>query len=59
MFFKILGDIPDTETIATGRGVRQLRRLRKSYGGHRWRKLKGVAKIELTDGTICLAELHW
>jgi hypothetical protein len=59
MFFKVLGDIPDTETIATGRGIRELRRLRKSYGGRRWRKLKGVAKIELTDGTICLAELHW
>ena len=59
MFFKILGEIPDTETIATGRGIRELRRLRKSYGGRRWRKLKGVAKIKLTDGTICLAELHW
>ena len=59
MFFKILGDIPDAETIARGRGIRELRRLRKSYGGRRWRKLKGVAKIKLTDGTICLAELHW
>ena len=59
MFFKILGEIPDTETIATGRGIRELRRLRKSYGGRRWRKLKGVAKIKLTDGTICVAELHW
>jgi len=33
--------------------------LRKRYGGQRWRKLKGVARIEFADGKICLAELHW
>ena len=25
----------------------------------RWRKLKGVASVELRDGTVRLAELHW
>ena len=25
----------------------------------RWRKLKGVAKVRLLNGTIRLAELHW
>src|SRR5579863_7162321 len=27
--------------IATGKGIREWRRLRKLYGGRRWRKLKG------------------
>ncbi len=59
MFFKIVGNISDVETIATGKGLRERRRLRKLYGGSHWRKRKGVATIELADGTICLAELHW
>ena len=59
MFFKILGNISDVETIATGKSLRERRRLRKRYGGLRWRKQKGIATIELADGTICLAELHW
>ncbi|MBZ5574177.1 MAG: hypothetical protein LAO09_20110 [Acidobacteriia bacterium] len=39
-----------------GRGSR---RLRKLYGGSRWKKLKGTATIEFPDGTICHAEVHW
>jgi len=34
-------------------------RLQKNYGKGRWRKLKGIATIILTDGTACKAELHW
>jgi len=59
MFFRIIGPISDVETIASGRGIRERRRLQKLYGGRRWRKLKGNARIKLTDGTICQAELHW
>jgi hypothetical protein len=59
MFFKIIGKISDVETIASGKGLRERRRLRKFYGGSRWRKQKGIATIELPDGTIYLAELHW
>lgn len=59
MFFAIVGNISDVETIATGKGIRENRRLRKAYGGRRWRKMKGIATIELADGTICSAELHW
>jgi hypothetical protein len=59
MFFRIIGEISAIETIATGRSIREIRRLRKGYGGRRWRKMKGLGKIELPDGTICLAELHW
>ncbi len=59
MLFKILGSISDIETIASGRSIRERRRLRKIYGGQRWRKLKGTATVKLADGTICYAELHW
>jgi hypothetical protein len=41
VFFKVIGRILDIETIATGKGIREWRRLRKLYGGRRWRKLKG------------------
>lgn len=28
------------------------------YGRGRWRKLKGIATVRLTDGAIRLAEIH-
>ena len=59
MDFEIVGDLADVETIATGRGVRELPRLRRLYGKGRWRKMKGVTRIRLRDGRIRLAELHW
>jgi hypothetical protein len=57
--FEILGDIAVVETIATGRGIRDLKRLRKNYGKGRWRKVKGIARIRLPNGHVRLAELHW
>ena len=59
MDFEIVSDLADVETIATGRGVRELPRLRRLYGKGRWRKMKGVTRIRLRDGRIRLAELHW
>jgi hypothetical protein len=59
MDFEIIGEIARLETIATGSGVRDRARLRKQYGQGRWRKLKGVARVRLVDGTIRLAEIHW
>ena len=60
MHFRILGDISDAETIASGSGIREIARLRKLYGRGRWRKRKGAAaEIELRSGVITLAELHW
>ena len=32
---------------------------KKNYGFGRWRKLKGTAVIQLEDGTVCQAEIHW
>jgi hypothetical protein len=59
MDFKIIGEIHTIETITTGRGIRELRRLNRAYGKTMWRKMKGIAKIRLSDGVIKLAELHW
>ncbi|HEX6987734.1 MAG TPA: hypothetical protein VF170_20305 [Planctomycetaceae bacterium] len=57
--FEIVSEITDVETIATGRSIRELERLRETYGSGRWRKMKGVAAIRLADGRVRLAELHW
>jgi hypothetical protein len=59
MDFEIIGKIRDIETIATGRSVRDLLKLRKRYGKGRWRKMKGLATVRLEDGTIHTAEVHW
>jgi hypothetical protein len=57
--FQILTEIIDIETIAAGRGVYIRRYLERTYGKGRWRKMKGSATVELADGTICEAEIHW
>ena len=57
--FEIVSEITDIKTIAFGTGVRDRTRLRKQYGGARWRKLKGMAYVELMNGKIKLAEIHW
>jgi hypothetical protein len=59
MQFEILGRISDIETFATGSGIREINRLRKSYGRGRWRKRKGIARVRLTDGATRMAEIHW
>ena len=59
MHFDILGEISEVETFAKGSGIREIARLRRAYGGARWRKRKGIARIRLADGSIHLAELHW
>ena len=59
MPFEIVGAISEVETVATGRGIRELDRLQRAYGPARWRKRKGIGEIRFPDGTQCLAELHW
>jgi hypothetical protein len=59
MDFELIGEITQIETIASGSGVRDRARLRRHYGLGRWRKLKGIARVRLMDGTIHLAEIHW
>ncbi len=57
--FVVVGAVLEVETIAQGRGIRELARLRRLHGLGRWRKRKGIAKIRFDDGTTCTAELHW
>ena len=59
MGFTILSAILWAGTIASGRNIRELRRLNRVYGKTNWRKRKGIAKIRLADGAIKIAELHW
>jgi hypothetical protein len=57
--FKLVGEISEIELIAIDRSIRELKRLRRGYGRGRWRKLKGIAPIQFSDGTIHQGELHW
>jgi hypothetical protein len=59
VFFEIVGEVGNAQTIAVGRRIRQLARLRKLYGPGRWRKMKGEAQIRLASGELRYAELHW
>jgi hypothetical protein len=59
MHFELVGQISEVEVIAAGSGIRILPLLRERYGRGRWRKLKGIANVRLSDGTIRLAEVHW
>jgi len=59
MYFEIVGEITEVATIAVGPSIRELKRLRKQFGEGRWRKLKGVATVKLSNGTIRTVELHW
>jgi hypothetical protein len=58
-FRRIVSRITVIENIAVSSSIRNLRRLRRLYGGRRWRKIKGSAEVELLNGEIRLAELHW
>ncbi len=59
MYSEIVGEVTEVETIASGRGIKTLPRLRKRYGGKRWRKLKGVATVRLASNRVRRAEVHW
>ncbi|GEM_PF-2963743 len=51
--FNIIGNISQIEIIIINKSIRDVERLRKTYEQGRWRKLKGIAIIELADNTIC------
>ena len=57
--FEIISDITAIEVIAIGNSIRDLPRLRKLYGDGRWRKMKGIATIQLSNGHVRKAEIHW
>ena len=59
MHFKIKGEIREIEIITAGHGIKNLNRLNKVYGKANWRKLKGICNVELEDGAVLKAEVHW
>jgi hypothetical protein len=59
VFFEICGKLVDVETIAIGKSIRELPRLRRLYGKGRWRKRKAFAEVRLPNGTIRKVELYW
>ena len=59
MKFELIGKIEDIQIIAVGPRIQKLQQLLKKYGRGRWRKLKGIARVRLSDGFECYAELHW
>jgi hypothetical protein len=59
MYFEIIGSITNVETIAVGSSIRELARLKEQFGAGRWRKLKGLATVQLENGSIREAEVHW
>lgn len=59
MDFELLGEITNIETIASGRAIRDLSRLRRSYGKGNWNKRTGIAVVRLIDGSVHTAEIHW
>jgi hypothetical protein len=59
MHFKIVGRLTNVETIAIGGRIRDIMHLQTQFGPGRWRKLKGIAPVQLSNGRIVTAELHW
>ena len=59
MAIEIISEITNPRVVAVGSKIRELARLRRVYGSGRWRKMKGIARVRLPDGTTCRAEVHW
>ena len=47
MYFEIIEEIGEIETITIGGNIRDIMRIQKQYGFGRWPKLKGIAKVHL------------
>jgi len=56
---EILSEIRNKEVIAKGSSIKIRKRLEKLYGQGNWKKMKGIAKVKLSDGSTKLAEIHW
>lgn len=59
MDFEIIGEISNIEIIAVEKGIRDRNRLNKYHGNGKWRKLKGIASVKLSNNSIRLSEIHW
>lgn len=59
VYFRLRSEITDIEVIARGVSVRERARLRAQFGAGRWRKMKGVALVEVRGGSTRRAEVPW
>lgn len=60
MDFDIISWMGQAEVIAAGRKIRDLRRLIRTYGRGRWRKVKRQAVVRFKDsGLVRQEEVHW
>ena len=59
MYFEIVTEISEIQTIAVGPGIRDIKRLREEFGPGRWRKRKGIAHVRFRSGRTRRVELHW
>jgi hypothetical protein len=57
--FQIIGSLENIQIVAIKHAIRDLSFLERTYGQGRWRKLKGIATVQLENGRIRLAEIHW
>ena len=57
--FEIISEISNIEIIALGKSIRDRSRLERYHGKGKWRKLKGIAQVRLSNNTIRLTEIHW
>jgi hypothetical protein len=55
----IIGQISKRQVIATGNRIRELQRLKTTYGAGGWRKYKGEATVQTANGRMRRAEVHW
>lgn len=56
---EIVSPIQNKEVIARGTSVKIRGRLKKLYGGRNWIKMKGIARVKLSDNSVKMAEIHW
>ena len=54
--FELLGEVTRIEVIAVNLSIRERKRLKAQFGGRRWRKLKGVARVRLANEEVRTAE---
>lgn len=59
MIFELVSELTAIETIAVNLSVRQRKELKEQFGGRRWRKMKGTGLVQLVNGNIRRAEVHW
>ena len=56
---EIVSPIQNKEVIARGTSVKIRERLKKLYGGRNWIKMKGIARVKLSDNSVKMAGIHW